>query len=104
MRLIELNPRWALDADIVVGDRVVHDEQREGMGLSFDCPCCRGTERATRLAVFFRNPIDGKPASDDYQNLWTREGTTFAGLTLSPSIDASQHGHWHGFIRNGEIA
>lgn len=24
-------------------------------------------------------------------------------LTLTPSVDASKHGHWHGFITNGEI-
>lgn len=99
MRLSELNPRWALDADIVVGDRVVHDENRVGMAVSFDCPhCC-----STRLCVFFRNPIDGKPPSDDYQNLWQRTGETFETLSLTPSIDASAHGHWHGFIENGEV-
>lgn len=34
---------------------------------------------------------------------WTIEGDDFATLTVSPSIDASQSGNWHGFIRNGEI-
>mgnify|MGYP006921811288 CR=1 FL=1 len=95
MKLVELNPRWSVDADIIIGDRVVHDPERHGMGLSFDCPCCVGTSRATRLAVFFRNPIDGKVASDDYKNLWLRTGDSFDTLTLSPSVDASGHGHWH---------
>lgn len=104
MKLTELSPRWALDADIVVvgGGPPMHDENRTGMALTFECPCCRGTERATRLAVFFRNPIDGKPPSDDHK-LWERTGTTFEDLTLSPSIDASGVGHWHGFIQVGEI-
>lgn len=90
-----------MDADIVIGDVVVHDEDRVGMALSFDCPCCR----EVRLAVFFKNPIDGKVATDDRddEHLWTRTGDTFETVTLSPSIDASGHGHWHGHIRNGQI-
>lgn len=102
MRLVDLEPRGVLDADIVIGGRNVHDTDRDGMGLSFNCPCCLGSPRATRLAVFFANPMDGKPPSDDHK-LWQRTGDTFETLTLTPSIDASEHGHWHGFIRNGEV-
>lgn len=28
----------------------------------------------------------------------------FETLTLTPSIDASASGHWHGFITNGEAS
>lgn len=105
MKLIDLEPRWALDADIWVNGVLHHDEDRHGMGLTFECPCCIGTPRATRLGVFLANPIDGKPPSDDYdaQHLWTRTGEDFATLTLSPSVDASKVGHWHGRIVNGEV-
>lgn len=101
MKLTDLNPRWAADYDILVGDHVVHDEDRKGMAVTFDCPHCR----TTRLGVFFRNPVDGKPPSDDFDDkrLWTRAGETFETLSLTPSIDASASGHWHGFITNGEI-
>lgn len=98
MKLADLNPRGVLDADIVIGGRSVHDADRHGMGISFDCPCCRNT----RLAVFFANPTDGKPPSDDHL-LWNRTGDNYETMTLSPSIDASASGHWHGFISNGEI-
>lgn len=27
----------------------------------------------------------------------------FENVTLTPSIDASSSGHWHGFVKNGEI-
>lgn len=96
-----MNPRWAIDADIVIGGHSVHDENRHGMAISFDCPCCR----TTRLAIFFANPIDGKAPTDDRdaEHLWTRTGETFETLSLSPSIDASKYGHWHGRITNGEI-
>ena len=101
MKLSELNPRWAADYDILVGPVVVHDEDRKGMGITFDCPHCR----TIRLGVFFSNPIDGKPHTDDVDlsHLWHRSGTSFENLTLSPSIDASLSGHWHGFIINGDI-
>lgn len=81
MRLIKLNPRGLLDADIVVGGRVIHDEHRDGMGLSFECPHCR----TVRLAVFYANPVDCKPPSNDGGPLWTRTGDTIDTLTLTPS-------------------
>lgn len=103
MRLIELNPRWFVDADIVIGGVARHFDNRHGMGFSFDCPCCRGTDRETRLGVWFANPIDGLAPTDDASHLWQRHGETFDALTLSPSIDASKHGHWHGFVLAGEV-
>lgn len=99
MKLTDLDPRWACDADIVIGGTKRHFEGRTGMAVSFDCPHCRNT----RLAVWFANPIDGLPPTDDAEHLWRRTGETFEALTLTPSVDASKHGHWHGFITNGEI-
>ena len=87
MRLVDLSPRWVKDAD----GRVV--------GLSFECPHCR-TER---LHAAFENPPDGGPPSGSFVNHWKRTGESFETMTLSPSIDASAYGHWHGFITNGEV-
>jgi hypothetical protein len=117
MRLTELNPRWCAVAG------------RNRQGVTFDCPHCR----KARLCVFFANPVDGAeplpPWRDDGVDgnvrdlffeehdlsppgfevvppgfLWQRAGDTFETLTLSPSVDASASGHWHGFIRDGLIA
>lgn len=33
---------------------------------------------------------------------WQFSGQDFETLTVSPSIDASASGHWHGNITNGE--
>jgi len=30
-------------------------------------------------------------------------GASFETLTVTPSLDASRAGHWHGFITDGEI-
>jgi len=99
MRLNDLEPRWvALES----GGPVV--------GLGFQCPHCL-TER---LAVLFHHSGNAAIAEEGYirahngdrpeQYIWTlAEGSTFGDMTLTPSIDASKSGHWHGFITNGEI-
>jgi hypothetical protein len=96
MRLTDLNPRW-----IGFKDATLH------YGVSFDCP----TDRNRRLVVHFQPPIDPEGwlqrgvaiPTDREQFVWNRQGDTFETLTLSPSVDASKYGLWHGHIRNGEI-
>lgn len=96
MKLSELDPRW-------IGDLYgFHTNVK--FGVTFLCPHCR----EQRLAIFFSNPI-GEVAHTHYlpkpQNgrYWTRQGEDFESLSLTPSIDVSQVGHWHGFVTNGEI-
>lgn len=91
MKLIDLDPHW-----------LVTESGRLGMGVMFECPHCR----EDRLGVWFANPLDnGSPAAPEHRPLprWQRSGDTFETLTLSPSINAESHGHWHGFITNGSI-
>jgi hypothetical protein len=99
MRLSELNPRW-LSADV----------------FSFDCPHCRKvTLLCKRIPLSFQDqvklvnaapeddedwPIDFIPMKVDC--VWSITGD-FGSMTVTPSIDASASGHWHGFITNGEI-
>lgn len=117
MKLTDLNPRWLAEAG------------RQGQAVTFECPCCIGTKRAARLCVAFQKPVDaGTPISLKPGDLWpllaadaaseqerqrgtvppgvhwAREGDTFDGLTVKPSVDASGSGHWHGFITNGEAS
>ncbi len=119
MRLIDLRPRW------------LAEEGRYGQGIIFDCPCCRGTERAVRLAVIFQPALDGgeplppgkigrqfraivdtlrDEEPDPYRNVapsgivWQRVGDTFETLTLSPSINYAGADHWHGCIANGDAS
>lgn len=76
-------------------------------GLTFLCPCCL----KTRLGILFEPPIDPDGLREKFQlgdlhigeKVWRRErGETFDDLTLSPSIDCSESGHWHGHICTGE--
>lgn len=107
MKLLELEPRWARGTrwDDANGTQHYDTSCRQGMGITFDCP----THRDHRLAIFFENPVDGLPPQHGERNLWKREGDSFEILTVTPSIDASEHhfGHngqcWHGHITHGTI-
>jgi len=98
VRLTELEPRWFTFGH--VADGVIFR-----FGLTFLCPHCL----TQRLGVEFDPPIDpdnllGKGMLwPSERKVWQREGDTFETLTLTPSIDASKLGHWHGWIKNGEI-
>lgn len=114
MRLLDLEPHWVSAAWCPPSAK---------LGVRYLCPCCR----QIRLANFLKNPICGNDAIDlqrlfeardcdhpDFQKwladthigstLWQRSGDTFETLTLTPSVDASKFGHWHGFITNGEMS
>ena len=105
MRLIELSPRWFTFQQPAPEDAGKHWY----IGLTFECPHCR----KERLAIQFEPEIDEGFGWkfrhwDSYielrkQHLWHRDGETFDTLTLTPSIDGSGAGHWHGWIRNGEV-
>jgi hypothetical protein len=34
---------------------------------------------------------------------WSMSSTDFETMTITPSIDASGAGHWHGYVTSGEI-
>lgn len=104
MKLTELKPKW-IESQWDVLNSVV-------FGVSFQCPHCQ----SVRLAIFFTEPFGetnkintaqwADPRKSDTVEilLWNRQGETFDDLTISPSIDASKRGHWHGFIQNGTVA
>ena len=104
MRLADLEPRWLSETVFV-----------------FRCPCCLGTERALWLSCK-SGPMDSGDQRDLFREAglepcgkgavvvgtvpavaWTIAGRDFGALTVTPSIDASPAGHWHGFITAGEI-
>ena len=96
MRLSELDPKWIQPISFAV---------QVPTGVSFLCPHCQ----KLRLAVNFKQPIDpeGWLKNTNWRAIepaWDRAGETFGDLTLSPSVDFAEHGHWHGHIQNGIIS
>jgi hypothetical protein len=99
VRLTELDPRW-----------LEHDRL-----FIFKCPCCRDrwltckNFAATRQQIFdilhdglgeTWNEIVVPPKPE---TAWLWSTPSFDVMTVAPSIDASESGHWHGFITAGEI-
>jgi hypothetical protein len=108
MRLADLEPRWTVRRlDVGRTDYSLWPEPLFATGVTFLCPHC-GKER---LGVQFEPALDPAgilptfidPPWDRDRPIWKRTGDTFETLTLTPSVDASKSGHWHGFITNGEI-
>ncbi len=99
MRLTELSPEW-------IGDK---------KGIMFLCPCCRKTELTCYFeptpmksqmitAAKMRPNNHGDIVPVNPASAWVRQGDDFDTLSITPSVDASKSGHWHGFITNGEAS
>lgn len=94
MRLVDLKPAW-----------INTDDGRTGVGIRFDNPRGRG-----KVRLLFNNPLDGgAPLANDESlpannggERWTRHGSDFASLSITPSIDEGPGG-WHGFVTDGHI-
>lgn len=119
MRLVDLKPRW-----------IERDGQR--IAIMFLCPHCvkDGRAKPIWLSCFFM-PVEhiagpdgqyvlfeaelekmgadaaGYDASDvvpcrrDFA--WAKTGDDFAAISITPSLDASKSGHWHGHVTGGQI-
>ena len=89
--LTSLDPEW-----------MEHEGRR--VGVLFYCPSCNKQP----LLALFANPPDGGSAlpvghpSENCPVRWWRKGDAFETLSLSPSVDASASGHWHGFLTDGQ--
>jgi Family of unknown function (DUF6527) len=96
VKLTDLNPQWTQAG--------YGGTTRGRAGLWFDCPgaCCATSLGKQRIHVPFRNPGDGGPDIPGDPR-WQRTGDTFETMSLTPSVDASKFGHWHGFISGGEV-
>lgn len=95
-KLVDLNPKWC----------GVHGSDRRGVSLMFDCPCLDpNCQWGGKIVVDLANPLDGgepmRWTGQPAKTYWVRTGDDFASLTLSPSVWCT--GHWHGWIRNGEV-
>lgn len=128
MRLVNLEPEWVFDFNLQtrgmrraddVHDRVYAGvnptdpswpplaelDVKNAQGVMFLCPVCfaknGGPVGTESVLCWFRDrgvPDDAVPGP----GRWTVSGTSFADLTLSPSINVDK-GHWHGWIASGEV-
>lgn len=102
MKLADLDPRWkAVDGD-------------PHAALAFKCPCCQKVwltckfvpmKMSDQMRLFEDEgkASGGQVVPTRQEFAWSRQGDDFATLSITPSVDASASGHWHGFVTNGEI-
>lgn len=100
VKLIDLDPRW------------IHSNV-----FTFLCPCCMKWRLSCKNIPMGRNEqwelFDKVHGEYAYSKLvvgckediaWNfPSGADFNTISVTPSIDASASGHWHGYITNGEI-
>jgi hypothetical protein len=107
--LTDLDPRWVSHGGEGVNRRKADGglepvPRRDGIGLSFECPCSTAGAPCQRVFVALSNPLDGgQPVISPGQPTWERRGDDFASLTLSPSIQRIGGCGWHGWVRDGEV-
>jgi hypothetical protein len=100
LKLTDLEPKW-LTPDV----------------FSFKCPHCKLVKLlCKKIPLSFKEQVRlVNPAPEDEYDFpvdfvpmnaecaWKFSGDDFATLTVTPSIDASNSGHWHGYITKGQI-
>jgi len=107
MKLSELSPRWihpnvfvfrcphCPDSGVLLMCKNIEMDLRDQMELIFKEFGTHGQLVVPDKAEMAWT-ITGRIPSDPHQ--------AFADdITVTPSLDASKSGHWHGFITNGEI-
>lgn len=99
MKLMDLEPRW-LSANV----------------FAFRCPHCQKVWLTCKNVVMsngeqmeLAQAANLEPTGPRYGSVlmdeacaWAWTTADFATMSITPSIDASKSGHWHGHITNGE--
>jgi hypothetical protein len=98
MKLTDLEPAW-LTPDVFIF--------KNPTGGS-DMLTCKRVPMASsdQYALIYRdNPkyVGQTVVMTKPEMVWTFAGNDFATLTVSPSLDFSASGNWHGFIAAGQI-
>jgi len=98
MKLTDLDPVW-LSPDVFIF------KSPSGKGDLLTCKRVLMSRSEQQKLIYEEHPeYKGIPVvmtNPDFA--WGFEGNDFNTLTVTPSIDASASGNWHGFVTNGEI-
>ena len=104
MKLIDLDPRWLVKDGKRVGFTFKSPIKQEYRQSCFS----EQTPMRGQLALFARQHGEDaivQPCRPDFA--WAIAGgieaATFDAMTVTPSLDGSAGGLWHGHITNGEI-
>jgi hypothetical protein len=121
MRLIDLEPSWLESegrkvAIIFLCPHCVGTGRRQWLTCFFvatgslprDADGFRGDRKLFK--EFLKAKGEGDPEFGAWsvvscrpEMAWNRTSDSFEDMTITPSIDASDSGHWHGSISNGNV-
>ena len=98
MKLTDLEPEW-LSPDVFIF------RSPTGRGDLLTCKRVAMPQREQYALIYDKNPqYKGRPVVLTVPDFaWKFEGNDFTTMTVTPSIDASASGNWHGFITDGEV-
>lgn len=98
MKLTELEPRW-IHPNLFV---FLCPHCREILLTCKNVPMAFGDQCKLYEANLGEDDWNQRVVPSRAEFAWGISGD-FENMTVTPSIDASASGHWHGFITNGEI-
>lgn len=104
MKLSELDPKWLLRDGKRIGFTFVSPNHKARMSCFPDPPDTSeqidlfDEEHGERELVAPCNP------AEHWQIAGGIDAASFETMTVTPSLDGSAGGLWHGFITNGQIA
>lgn len=107
MKLTDLDPRWLLIDGARIGFVFRSPKDPKYWQTCFQSPTpTRKQQRLLYEAMFGDDDFLVQGSNPDGN--WTIHGgianASFETMTVTPSLDGSPGGLWHGFITNGEIA
>lgn len=105
MRLVDLDPRWLIQNGRRVGFTFFSPVQSQGMGKSRWRQSCfiEPTSSDVQFDLLGDEPVQHCNPACAWKIEGGIENASFETMTVTPSIDGSAGGLWHGFITNGEI-
>jgi hypothetical protein len=104
MRLTELDPRWLLKDRKRLGFTFISPTNKRWRQSCFAQPAPRRDQWAMFEVVHGEMfEVQGCNPELGWMIVGGIDAATFETMTVTPSLDGSAGGLWHGFITNGEI-
>jgi hypothetical protein len=98
MKLTDLQPAW-LSPDVFIF------KNPTGGSDWLTCKRVRMPSHEQYALIYEKNPqyVGQTVVCTVPDMVWRFDGNDFAAMTVTPSLDFSASGNWHGFITNGQI-
>jgi hypothetical protein len=102
MKLTNLDPKWLLRDGVRIGFTFVSPTDPKWRQSCFPDPPSRQEQWDLFEAHHGDDGVQGCTPGQHWTIAGGIEAATFETMTVTPSLDGSAGGLWHGFITNGE--